>query len=322
MGSTSISGGFERAQGFDPVRAKEATMGGLQQPQRSAGSFPRGDECTRATPPGAGVDRGESCRSERDHEVRLLYRTVENEIIPRLMLLHRSDGVRRGVYGTREIGAEDVVALTRHVIDSYDQASAFVEGLIGDGAELEAIYLQLLAGVAARLGDLWNADEVGFAEVTIGLSRLQRMLHVLSESDGSIKSSAAIPGHALFVAVPGEQHTFGLNMVGEFFRASGWDVYGEPPTSDEALVELARVRWFDVIGFSIGNDRRIELLAALIRAIRKTSRNRSLRVMVGGPLLLARPQVVALVGADATAPDARQAMLAAERLMAMRDEGR
>jgi hypothetical protein len=99
-------------------------------------------------------------------------------------------------------------------------------------------------------------------------------------------------------------------------------VYGEPPTTDEALVELVRVRWFDVIGFSIGNDRRIELLAALIRAIRKTSRNRSLRVMVGGPLLLARPQVVALVGADATAPDARQAMLAAERLMAMRDEGR
>ena len=32
--------------------------------------------------------------------------------------------------------------------------------------------------------------------------------------------------------------------------------------------------------------------------------------------------VAALVGADATAPDARQAILAAQNLVAMRDEGR
>ena len=48
----------------------------------------------------------------------------------------------------------------------------------------------------------------------------------------------------------------------------------------------------------------------------------TVRVLVGGPVLLARPDVAAQVGADATALDARQAILEAERQMAARDEGR
>ena len=37
--------------------------------------------------------------------------------------------------------------------------------------------------------------------------------------------------------------------------------------------------------------------------------------MVGGPMILARPELVALVGADATAVDARQACVQAEHLL-------
>lgn len=299
-------------------------MGGLNQPQRGAGRSMRGDDRYRPADP---VDESlestrDACWNERNDEVKLLFNTVENEIIPRLMLLHRGEGSRSGRDGARTITPDDVVALTQRVITSYEAAAEFVEALVDGGAALESVYLQLLSGVARRLGDLWNADEVEFTDVTIGLSRLQRLLHSLSEHGLPMRQPAAPIGHALFVAVPGEQHTFGLNMVSEFFRASGWDVYEDPPAAPEALVELARIRSFDVLGFSIGSDRRIESLASLIRAIRKTSRNRSLRVMVGGPLLLARPQVAVLVGADGTAPDARQAMLAAERLMVRRDEGR
>lgn len=299
-------------------------MGGLNQPQRGAGRSMRGDDRFRPAEPAdesLEVAR-DACWNERDDEVKLLFNTVENEIIPRLMLLHREEGSREHRGGARTITPEDVMALTDHVVASYEAAAEFVETLLDAGTALETVYLQLMSGVARRLGDLWNADEVEFTDVTIGLSRLQRLLHSLSEHGLPIRQPAAAIGQALFVAVPGEQHTFGLNMVSEFFRASGWDVHGDPPASPEALVELARIRWFDVMGFSIGSDRRIESLATLIRAIRKTSRNRSLRVMVGGPLLLARPQVAVLVGADATAPDARQAMLAAERLLVRRDEGR
>lgn len=299
-------------------------MGGLNQPQRGAGKSMRGDDRFRSAESADESldDVRDACWSERNDEVKLLFNTVENEIIPRLMLLHRSEAQTRGGDGALAISADDVVAFTERVIASYESAAEHVENLLDSGAALETVYLQLMSGAARRLGDLWNADEVEFTDVTIGLSRLQRLLHGLSENGLPIREPAATIGQALFVPVPGEQHTFGLNMVSEFFRASGWDVYGDPPASPEALIELARIRWFDVMGFSIGGDRRIEPLATLIRAIRKTSRNRSLRVMVGGPLLLARPQVAVLVGADATAPDARQAMLAAERLLVRRDEGR
>ncbi|HTP70649.1 MAG TPA: cobalamin-dependent protein, partial [Burkholderiaceae bacterium] len=90
-------------------------------------------------------------------------------------------------------------------------------------------------------------------------------------------------------------------------------------TAHEALIELVRDHWFDIVGFSIGNERRIDSLSETIRAIRKISRNRAVRVLVGGPLMIQRPELAARLGADATALDARQAMLAAERLVATRD---
>jgi hypothetical protein len=55
--------------------------------------------------------------------------------------------------------------------------------------------------------------------------------------------------------------------------------------------------------------------------MRRASRNPALGVLVGGRVFVERPELVALVGADATASDARQAALQAEslrRLMAGR----
>jgi methanogenic corrinoid protein MtbC1 len=47
-------------------------------------------------------------------------------------------------------------------------------------------------------------------------------------------------------------------------------------------------------------------------SIRQASRNRDITVMVGGRLFLERPELVAKVGADAMATDARQAVMVAD----------
>jgi methanogenic corrinoid protein MtbC1 len=59
-------------------------------------------------------------------------------------------------------------------------------------------------------------------------------------------------------------------------------------------------------------------MTAAIRAARRASRNRSLKVMAGGWAFVARPGLVVQVGADATAADAQQAVLAAEALVPTR----
>jgi MerR family transcriptional regulator, light-induced transcriptional regulator len=256
-----------------------------------------------------------------------LFRTVENEIIPRLMLLHRAvKGLAEPPGGaTRDpvvLGERQVQAFTDLIIEGHEPALRYLNALVAQGATLDALCLGLLAPAARRLGDLWNADLCDFTVVTIALGRLQGMLRALS-SELRLPRNAACAGRAvLFAPVPGEQHTFGLAMVCDFFRTSGWEVWGEAPMRAEAVVDLVRDRRFDLVGFSIGNDRSIQALAELIRCVRRSSKNRVVRVLAGGPLLVVQPQIAALVGADATAADAGQAMLEAERLIAARDGGR
>jgi methanogenic corrinoid protein MtbC1 len=81
------------------------------------------------------------------------------------------------------------------------------------------------------------------------------------------------------------------------------------------LVELVRDDWFDVIGFSVGSSDRLAELTACIRDIRRVSRNARIGVMVGGPVFLAHPNLVAQVGADATAADGAEAADKAAQLL-------
>jgi MerR family transcriptional regulator, light-induced transcriptional regulator len=255
-----------------------------------------------------------------------LYRTVETEIIPRLMLLHRKAADADAQSPVQKAGpaldASHVEAFTDHILDGHDPALAFVKALVARGVRLDALCLDLLAPSARRLGELWNADLCDFTDVTIGLGRLQALLRGLTASMPALRQ-APDPGHSvLFAPVPGEQHTFGLTMVCDFFRTAGWSVWSNAPGDADALLDIIRTHHFDVVGFAIGSDRSIEALASIIRSVRQLSKNRSVRLLVGGPVLVDRPQVAALVGADATAPDARQAILAAQTLVAKRDEGR
>lgn len=269
--------------------------------------------------------------AQADDNAQRLARTIESEIIPRLMLLHRQAGrvdgaaalpAERMPVAVAAISAEDVAAFTRLILADHDPAAAFLKDQVARGATLEVLCLDLLAPTARRLGDMWNADECDFTQVTIALGRLHVVLRQLSADNRLMQVTEHCGLTALFSPVTGEQHTFGLTMVCDIFRASGWAVWGHAPVRPGEVLDLVRQQAFDVVGFAIGGDRNIKALAELIRRVREVSCQDNIRVLVGGPLLIARPQIATLVGADGTAGDARQAMLTAQRLVAMRGERR
>lgn len=254
-----------------------------------------------------------------------LVSTVETEIVPRLVDLYR--GMAHGLvprvrseHGS--IGETEVRQFAELVITHHEPALAILRRLAERGATAHELCLDLLAPAARRLGDLWTADRCHFSEVTIALGRLQLMLRELAARMGEAEVEQRAPRRVLLLAIAGDQHTFGLAMVRDFFRAAGWRVATDCPEGPEGLKALLRAESFDVVGFTIGAERHAEALAAAVHAVRRHSRNPGVRVLVGGPLLLARPEVAAQVGADATALDARQAILEAERQIAARDEGR
>lgn len=248
-----------------------------------------------------------------------LARMIEAEVVPRLVLAGRA-AARDAVPGldATSPGPEDVVALVGLVIAADAAAPlAYVEELRLRGATLERLYLDLFAVVAQRLGQLWEEDLCSFADVTVGLVRLQGLVREYSPAFMPSVEARDPRRSALLIPVPGEQHTFGLVMVTEFFLRAGWEVQSDPMASNEDVSGAVRKHWFAVAGISVGNNDRLEGVATLIRTIRRESCNRGIGIMVGGRIFAEKPELAGLVGADATATDGRQAALQAETLLAL-----
>lgn len=247
-----------------------------------------------------------------------LLRTIEGEIIPRLVLALQSapaDSAAEGVAWSTP-GADEVSEFAR-LVASHDVAiaTAYINTLIDRGVALEKIYLDLLAPAARLLGDWWTQDLRDFTEVTSGLCRMHQLLHEFSPAFLRDAQPTASDRCVLLVPMPGEQHSFGLIMVAEFFRRAGWDVWDLHPSTPGDLLGVVRKQWFSVVGFSLSCESRFEELKPLITAARESSRNKSVRIMVGGNPFIGHPERVATVGADACASDGRGATIEADCLV-------
>lgn len=264
---------------------------------------------------------GRSTRSRARRREASLEATLETEIIPRLLLAHRvGTHVSPSAAPPAEEGhpgADDVAEFVRLLLDHDTRVGfAYVDALRAQGTSVETLFLELLAPAARLLGELWKADVCDFTDVTIGLSRLQQLLHELSPAFED-EAAREFSGRRLLLATaPGEQHTLGLMMVEEFFDRAGWDCTSETGSGVDELARIVRRNHFDVVGLSVSCETLLGNLARAIQAIRASSRERSVIIMVGGQIFLDRPELVARLGADATAHDGREAVMQLRTLLA------
>jgi MerR family transcriptional regulator, light-induced transcriptional regulator len=250
-----------------------------------------------------------------------IVRTIEADIIPRLVRNHRvapAAPLPAGSAAPLPTPLE-VEAFVGYVLD--DDLASF-DGMINRlrerGMSIDNLYLGLLAPAARMLGEMWESDRVMFSDVTVAVGQLQRIMRGLSPAFGDEVSHPSDGRRILLMPAPGEQHTFGLTIVADFFRRAGWQVIGGVGDSSLDPVALVRVEWFDVLGISCGGQARLDWLKTGITAVRQASRNRAVGVMVGGPIFTDNPGLAAEVGADATAQDGRQAPGVAEQLLGSR----
>lgn len=230
---------------------------------------------------------------------------------------------RWGVVGVNEVAAflargipVEMVQLYAHLVICPDGADAggLVEQLAADGVPAEAIMLELLAPAARQLGDMWCGDRLGFVEVTIGLSRIQQQVRQFRIPAGSM---VADKGRVLLAPVPGEQHSFGLRVVEEFLLRDGWEVRAVLRPLAGEVAQLAAADPYDIVGFSVSGERLLPALRQAIREVRAASRNRSVRIMVGGVLFAGPAPCGHLCDADATVSDAREAVARANEWYAL-----
>lgn len=257
-----------------------------------------------------------------------LSKTIEAEIIPRLVMAH---GHVQNPLSVPEVasGEIDIPGFAELVLGRENSRAGDTIQLYRDrGVPLERVYLELLVPTARHLRHLWTNDERDFAEITLGLWRLQQLLRDFSPAfcaDTAAKSAAGF--RALLTPSPGEQHDighmmFGLVLAGEFFRRDGWDTWIEPDVTNVAFIETIRTQWFDVVEFFANGDKKLDDLASTIRLVRRHSPNPDIGVMVCGPAFTERPELVLLVGGDAVVSDFSQEALQARNVVNLLTERR
>jgi len=271
-------------------------------------------------PPSRGDPRDPAPEQRREW----LSSAISQRIIPQLLQAHAAgehppEAVPDlGTLTGHPITVNDVKNLVRMVLLPDDgPARASVDAMRLRGIPVETLYIDLLALAARHLGELWEEDLCNFADVTVGVGRLQQAMRDLAPGLVVRPPPAGQLRRVLLLPSPGEQHTFGLVMVGEFFRSAGWDVAGGPVLTLDAEA-LVRREWFDVVGFSLASDVHLPRLAPVIAAVREASLNPRLGVLVGGPMFLRHAGLAAEVGADAVAINGSLAPEIADKLVETR----
>jgi len=288
---------FTTSEGFSEAEAARATRQHMAAPRR--------------TP---------QLREPDDQRHDLVKRAVEADVIPRLLMSRRPLKTLTPERASELYppSAEQVSDLVSLLLTSEQPASAtFVEAMREVGTSPESLYLDLLTPAARRLGVMWEEDECDFTDVTVGLIHLQSILRMLAPAFiGEVDLRRTGP-RALLVQTPGEQHGLGLSMVVQFFTRAGWNVWSEPVATSAELIDMVRQEFVAIVGISVSCSERLDAIAHDIRAIRRESRNPCVGIMVGGPIFIEHPQLAAMIGADATASNGRQAVQQAQNLVSL-----
>ena len=247
--------------------------------------------------------------AEVDYE-RSLSTLIESEIIPRLMVAHAAGApatVSRDATG--DITPAEIAALAPLTLQvEADELLAHVEAIMARGVAVDTV-----------LVEYWEDDRCDFVDVTMGLWRLQEVVHEIAARAPADRVLAAGGHRALFATMPGDQHNFGTVVIDELFRRDGWvtDRLNAEEISD--LVRCAGAEWFDMIGLTVSCDCHIGSLPSIIVALRNVSRNPRVCIMVGGRIFNADPDLAERVGADGSARDAKLALQVAGDLVRARE---
>lgn len=253
-----------------------------------------------------------------------LSRTIQSEIIPRLLLTTARTApkalpVQRMLSEPTmpALPAGDEVAHFSSLLlaDDPSVAADYVDGLRRAGRELDAIFAEVFTPTARYFGTMWDADECSFFDVTRALGQLHILLRCLGRELGFKADPATLGLRVLLASLPGDQHTFGMAMVEELFRNAGWDTVGMTAPSKAELCSAVSSEWHAIVGLSVSRDQVDDDLRHLIAELRRIAPNPRTYILVGGRYFNDHPEEVARVGADGSAIDGRQAILQMQALL-------
>jgi methanogenic corrinoid protein MtbC1 len=246
----------------------------------------------------------------------LLDQIIEREVLPRLQKTQPEPGNEWESTADKGIEAAAIAAFVQLIIaDDVEQLRTVADRVILYTGGREALLNELLAPAARLLGRMWEEDACDFVAVTLGVYRLNQIMRETEAEAAEVSLSNSFDRRILLLPAPGEQHSFGINLVADAFRADGWCVRSTPAVSRRQILRLVKDEWFDVVGLSVSTERALKGLPACIRAVRAASCNQRSFVMLGGYAVICHPERSRFLGANRVAEDAPEAVRLANKFM-------
>lgn len=183
------------------------------------------------------------------------------------------------------LGEEEITKLTNLLLDTEEGSFELaITVLKTHGAPIDYIVLDLIPSIARQLGKQWEDDSLSFADVSIGVNKLERVIHKLdylfqaNQLDRQQNKSIFISGF------PGSQHSLGTLIFANFLIYSGWQVHRPNQVNMDSIVYGVSSKEIQAIAISVSTNEQLEKLPELINLLREKSKNPEIIVLIGGPL--------------------------------------
>ncbi|MDX8349132.1 cobalamin B12-binding domain-containing protein [Cognatiyoonia sp. IB215446] len=219
----------------------------------------------------------------------------------------RKDQARVVGFGHKVAGAKPGI-LDEDLLESFEAAAIseareacriVVQDALNLGFSAEEIVDHYIPEVSRRIGELWCADNLGFANVTIAVSRLQSLLRELGlDWSGDVAGDPNAP--MVLLVVPHEvYHTLGAMILGSQLRRLGISVRISLGLRNEELATRLQRSNFQGVFISASCSETLETLSRIVDVV-KNSTVTPPPIVIGGSLLdvETKENVTALTGAD------------------------
>ncbi len=210
--------------------------------------------------------------------------------------------------------AEEAKQYLNHLLKGRrNQAARLINQLVEKGVTVPDIYEQIFQATQYELGALWQKKLITVAHehyCTAATQVLMARLYpvIFSRQKNGLKLIACSVGNEL--------HEIGIRMVSDYFEMDGWDTcYLGSHISEAHILNALHEENANLLAISATGPVQVSRVKSIIRTIRDNPDFRDLKIMVGGYLFTAIPGLAEKVGADATALNARMAILKANTLM-------
>ena len=193
-------------------------------------------------------------------------------------------------------------------------ASKLIMDAVEKGVPVKTIYMEVFQKSQYEIGRLWLSNQVSIAVEHFCSAATQS---IMSQLYTYIFTTSRVGKTMVAACVGGELHEIGIRMVADFFEMEGWDTYylgANSPAS--TILNAIESNDAQLVALSIAMPFHRQLLRETISKIRASHVGKDVKIMIGGNAINTNPEGWKKFEADGYAPNAMEAITAANKLTA------